>query len=205
MSIPRLRAAGAAIALLLLAACGSDGTGPVVKQTADLNIVLQAPTAPTLTSLTRSVWVKKGVQGELRLYYRSLASGADSTEFLRLSFDQRSLLRRPDGSAIATGDSVLVTVVVPDPTKFLVDLQPTGLKFDPDRPVEMRWKLANRDRDLNDDGLTNDTDLSLFTTLAIWRQESVGQPWVRLGSTLETEIDEISVDLSGFSNYVVAY
>ena len=205
------RAVAAALTLLLagtlgaLSGCGSDPSGPTQKTDAELNVVLQAPTAPTLTTTIRTLWVKKGVDSEMRLYYRSPTSGADSTEYLRLVFDRRSLATRPDGSAIADGDSVLVTVTVPDPTKFEVDLQPTGLKFTPGREVDLRWKLGHRDNDLNDDGVVNATDTTLYTQLAIWRQETIGQPWARLASTLNVEIDEIEVGLTGFSNYIVAY
>lgn len=204
-----LRATRAALALLLtlgaLAGCSDNPSAPQQKTDADLNVVLQAPTAPALTTTIRTLWVKKGVDRELRLYYRSLTGGADSTEYLRLVFDRRSLDRRPDGSAIADGDSVLVTVTVPDPTKFEVDLQPTGLKFTPGREVDLRWMLGHSDDDLNDDGVVNSTDDTIYTQLAIWRQENVGLPWVRLASQLEVEIDEIHVELTGFSNYVVAY
>jgi hypothetical protein len=197
----------AALVLLgALAGCGSDGpSAPVVKTDADLNVVVQAPTAPSLTTTIRTMWVKKGVDSEMRLYYRSPTSGADSTEFLRLVFDRRSLATRPNGSAIADGDSVLVTVTVPDPTRFLVDLEPTGLRFTPGREVGLKWKLGHRDHDLNDDGAVNATDSTLYTQLAVWRQETAGQPWARLASRLEVELDEIDVDLTGFSNYIVAY
>lgn len=188
-----------------LGGCSDNPSEPATKRDVDLNIVVQAPAAPPLTTTIRTMWVKKGVDSEMRLYYRSPTSGADSTEFLRLVFDRRSLATRPNGVAIAEGDSVLVTVTVPDPTKFLVDLQPTGLKFAAGRGVSLHWKLAEKDDDLNDDGAVNATDASLYTQLAIWRQETVGLPWVRLSSRLVTELDEIEVDLSGFSNYVVAY
>src|SRR5215217_195783 len=118
----------AALTLLgALAACGSDDpSGPTTKVDADLNIVEQAPTAPSLTALTRTVLVTKGEDAELRLYYRARIGVADSTEFLRVRFDDNTLLTRPDGTPIADGETVLVTVTVPDPTKFLVNLEPTG-------------------------------------------------------------------------------
>ena len=197
----------AALALLgALAACGSDDpSGPITKVDANLNVVQQAPTAPSLTSLTRTVLVTKGQDAELRLYYRARVGTADSTEFLRLRFDDNTLLTRPDGTPIANGESVLVTVTVPDPTKFLVNLEPTGLRFSTRDPARLQWKLNEADDDLDDDGDIDANDATLLGTLAIWRQETSGQPWSRLASKLEVELGEISVDLTGFSNYVVAY
>lgn len=210
-SIHSLRAAGTALsvaALALLGAltgCGDEPSGPRVKTDADLNVVVQAPTAPALTATVRTLLVTRGQDAELRLYYRGRLGAADSTEFLRLRFDETTLFARPDGTPIANGESVLVTVTVPDPTRFLVNLEPTGLRFDPSRPAELKFKLDESEDDLDDDGDVDATDARLFTTLAIWRQETAGQPWARLASKIEVQLNEINVDLVGFSNYVVAY
>lgn len=196
----------AAVALLgAIAGCSDEPSGPARKTDADLHVVVQAPTAPALTALTRTVLVTRGQDAELRLYYRARVGTADSTEFLRLRFDEATLLARPDGTPIANGESVLVTVTVPDPTKFLVNLEPSGLRFNPNRPAELTFKLNESDDDLDDDGDVDASDATLFTTLAIWRQETAGQPWARLASKIEVELDEIDVDLTGFSNYIVAY
>lgn len=206
-----LRAAGAALslaALVLLGAvtgCGDEPSGPRVKTDADLHVVVQAPTAPLLTATTRTLRVTRGEDAELRLYYRGRLGTADSTEFLRLRFDATTLLARPDGTPIANGESVIVTVTIPEPTRFLVTLEPSGLRFNPDQPAELKFKLNESDDDLDDDGDVDNSDARLFTTLAIWRQEAAGQPWARLASKVEVQLDEINVDLVGFSNYVVAY
>ena len=208
MSSRVLRAAVTALAgasLVLVAACSDDPSGPEVRPESRLNIVLQAPTAPLLSATSKQVWVKRGTDTELRLYYRPLIVGGDSAEFLRLRFEDNTLLARPDGSPIAVGDSVLVTVSVPDPTRFFVTLEPTGLRFDPRSPAELKWKLSEKDDDLDDDGDIDGADASLYSSVAVWRQETSGQPWTRLVSQLEVQIDEIEARLTGFSNYVVAY
>lgn len=206
-----LRAATPALALLLLVTsatlvgCGDDAVAPVVVPEQELRVVVQAPTAPALSATVAAFWVKRGTEKEIRLYYRPRLGVADSSEFLRLRFDDNTLRARPDGSAIAVGDSVLVTLTVPDPTRFLVQLEPSGLRFNPEEPAELRWKLADSDDDLDDDGDVDSRDGTLFTALAVWRQETAGAPWAKLVSRLSVEADEIEAELVGFSNYVVAY
>ena len=41
--------------------------------------------------------------------------------------------------------------------------------------------------------------------LAIWRQEAPGQPWFKMSSKVAFEIDEIEVDVTGFTGYAIAY
>ena len=48
-------------------------------------------------------------------------------------------------------------------------------------------------------------DDSLETTLAIWRQEQPGDPFVRLASVLSADLDEVEAELTGFSRYALAY
>ena len=195
----------AAVLLGAIAGCGDDPSGPITKTDANLNVVLQAPTAPSLSATTKSVLVTRGQNTELKLYYRPRAGSADSSEFLRLRFEDNTLLARPDGSPIAMGESVLVTATVPDPTKFLVTLEPSGLRFNPNDPADLKWKLAESEDDLDDDGDVDAADSTLFRSLGIWRQATVGAPWTRLASRLEVQLDEIEAELTGFSNYVVAY
>ena len=195
----------AAVLLGAMAGCGDDPSGPVTKTDASLNVVLQAPTAPTLSATVKTVLVTKGQDAEVRLYYRPRTGSTDSTEFLRLRFDDNTLLARPDGTLFTNGQTVLVTVTVPDPTKFLVNLEPSGLRFNASDPAELKWKLGESEDDLDDDGDVDAADSSLFRTLGIWRQETAGAPWTRLTSRLEVQLDEINAELTGFSNYVVAY
>ena len=202
----RFGAAFFAVALLgVLGACSDDPSGPEIRPDDRLNVVVQAPAAPTLSAITKSVWVKRGQDADIRLFYRPLVAGGDSSYFVRLRFDENTLLARPNGTPIAVGDSVLVTITAPDPTKFLVHLEPTGLRFNPNAPAELQWELIHKDDDLDDDGDVDATDASLNTQLSIWRQENASQPWARLASRIEIQLDEIEVELTGFSNYVVAY
>jgi len=116
-----------------------------------------------------------------------------------------SLLSRPDGSAIAEGDSVLITITVEDPALLLFELQPTGLKFSTAKPAELKIRYAQADDDLNEDGEVDEQDDQIETILGIWRQEQPGQPFVRLGSVKVEEQQELEAMLTGFSRYAIAY
>jgi hypothetical protein len=195
-----------ALVLALGAGC-SDSTGNDQEQTTvdELQFLRLDAAAPPLAATTASFWARKGTDRELRLYHRARLGEEDSTEFLRFRVDDESLDRRPDGSVIAFGDSVLITVTVIDLANLVVAFEPSGLRFDPDEPAELKFKFNETDDDLDEDGDVDDDDLSRETELAIWRQEFAGAPWVRLSSRIEIELDEIEADILGFTNYAIAY
>jgi len=91
------------------------------------------------------------------------------------------------------------------PAQMLFELEPTGLKFNPLVPAQLKIHYDHADGDLNDDGSVDSEDSILETTLAIWRQENPGDPFVRLTSVLSVELDEVEAELTGFSRYALAY
>ena len=121
--------------------------------------------------------------GRLRIFFagrRRRARRGD--EYLRLRVDDEALLAYPDGTPFAEGDSVLITVRVVDPARLLFEFEPAGLTFSPRRPAELKIRYDKADDDLDEDGDVDLEDDDLELTLAIWRQESDGDPFVRLGS-----------------------
>jgi hypothetical protein len=58
----------------------------------------------------------RGEDSKVFMYYAPRPGDDDSTEFLRFRVRDRSLFERPDGSPIAVGDSILITIVVVDPS-----------------------------------------------------------------------------------------
>jgi hypothetical protein len=119
--------------------------------------------------------------------------------------DAEALLTRPDGTPFADGDSVLITVRVADPDLLLFEFQPAGLRFNPDRPAELKIHYNHADDDLDEDGDVDLEDETLELTIGIWRQENDGDPFERLGSLLFDELEEIEAELQGFSRYALAY
>lgn len=191
----------ALVCSLGFAAC-QDGTAPApVSRSADqLHFIRPALSAASLPDTAVSFWAKRGEDRELRLYYNGTGE-----EFLRFTVPSAALAQRPDGSVVAVGDSVLISVRVIDPSRLIVDFQPSGLKFSPGSPARLRFDLGETNSDLNGDGVVDAQDDSLKTQLSFWRQESPGQPWFKVSSAVFTDLDEVEADVLGFSGYALAY
>ena len=196
----------AVVCSLGIAAC-RDGTapGPVSRAADQLHFIRPAPTASSLPDTAVSFWAKRGEDRELRLFYDGQSGSGSGEEFLRFTVPAAALAQRPDGSPIAVGDSVLISVRVIDPSRLIVEFQPSGLKFAAASPARLHFELAETDSDLNGDGVTNSQDDSLKTLLSFWRQEAPGQPWLKVASAVFTDLNEVEADVLGFSGYALAY
>ena len=189
------------IALAALAACGGDSTGPqqITKPTTDLHFLRLSATAPQLQSTVVTFYAVKGQDSEVRVRFKN------GEDFLRFRVFANSLLQRPDGSAIANGDSVLITITITDPTRLQAEFQPAGLKFSSSNPARLQFEFGEADKDLNNDGVVNGTDASLIPQISTWRQEVAGGDWLKVGSIVEIEINEVQADIFGFTGYALAY
>lgn len=193
------------LAMLGFSAC-SDSTSPgeTTRDPAELNVVRLDPVAPPLFNPVDSFYAKKGEDREVRIYFQDEVGGSGE-EFLRLSVSAPSLLARPDGTPFLNGDSVLIKVSITDPTRILFDMEPAGLTFDPTRPAELKIEYAHADHDFNEDGSVNLADDQIKHILSIWRQETLADPFVRLGSVNEESLEEMSAEILGFTRYAIAY
>ena len=200
------------LGVLALAACGGDsgGNGPgpndpgAQRPPADLTILSLADNAPPLFQSSVSFWAVRGQDREGRIYFQD-PEGRQGEEYMRLRIDAGSLLARPDGSTIAVGDSVLVTVTAVDPTRTLFELAPEGLKFSSDSPAELKLHYGECGNDLNHDGRVDGSDDSIEQELGIWRQATINDPFVRLGTAKVEELREVEAELTSFSRYAIAY
>lgn len=188
-----------------LAACGGDPARPDdTRPTSALNFL--EPTAGAVLRTEASFWAVRGQERELRLYFAPRSSGLDSAEFLRLKVGDRSLLARPNGTPFAIGDSVLISVRVIEASRLILEFEPSGLRFDPAEPAELRLSLEEVDHDVDDDGDIDARDMSLLRQdVSLWRQEAAGRPWVRIGTAYFESFDEFESDISGFTNYALAF
>jgi hypothetical protein len=193
-----------ATAGFLSIAC-NDATGPDPVSTDELTFLQLPPGAPPLVVETASFWAKTNDNRELRMYFRPRPGEADSSEFLRFRVDAGSLFRRPNGSAFAAVDSILITVTVVDLQRLIVDFQPSGLRFSSNRPARLKIEYENADHDFDDDGDVDVDDEALEERFSIWRQENAGAPWFELGTIRRDEIDEVEGEIFGFTNHALAY
>jgi hypothetical protein len=194
--------------ILLLAgtAACSDATSPGdgSRPSGDLHIVRLAPASPALFNPEQSFYAVNGQDREVRISFQD-ATGAEGEEFLRLRVRPGSLQFNPDGSPIAPGDSVLITVRVENPDSILFEMEPAGLTFNPAEPAELKIHYAHANHDFNDDGAINTFDEQIKTQLAIWRQETLSDPFTKLGSVNVEDSEEINADILGFTRYAIAY
>lgn len=192
-----------ALALVLLG-CG-DNTGPAGVPDAQLHIVRQDTLAPPLVSTTASFWAKVGDGRELHLNYQGASPADTGEEFLRFEVPGDGLYRKPDGSAFAPGDSILITVTVLDPTRFHFQFEPSGLRFSPEHPARMKVEYFHGEHDFNDDGVVDSTDVHIETILDLWERSGPGAPWFKLGAVKFEEFDELDANIFSFTEHAVAW
>jgi len=202
----RLPAVTAAASSLLIASvsCNSS-TAPQQKTSNDLHFLRVATGAPPLAATTASFWAKVGQGGGVDLWYRPKPGESDSTKFLEFRVDGESLAQRPNGLAFAPGDSILVTVTVPDPTQLVVQFSPGGLKFSNEHAAKLKMFFAEVGDDINHDGNVDQEDGAAANQISVWRQEAVGQPWYKVFSAVLQDQKEVDASLSGFTGYALAY
>ena len=190
-----------------LAAC-SDSGGPDnggVKPPGELTIIRLPAGSPPIWNPVDSFYAKKGEDRELEIFFTNAAGTGPGEEYLRLRVDSPSLLSYPDGTLFQVGDSVLITVRVVDPEQIYFEFEPSGLRFNPSVPAELKIEYAETGGDLDDDGDTDADDDAIEQVIDLWRQEQAGQDFVKLGAVKIEELDEIEADILGFTRYAIAY
>lgn len=178
-------ALGVGIALFALA-CGEEG--PITRSEERLEFVRVAATAPPLATTDTSFWAFAGRDTTVEILYRGTGD-----RFLRLELEEESLLSRPDGRLFQPGDSIRISISV-DEGRFLVELQPTGLRFNPDEPAELELQYE----------FAEESFLERERAFELWRQERLGQLWERLPSLKIEDFDEIEAKLQSFTRYAIA-
>jgi hypothetical protein len=182
-------------ALPLLLATLACSEGPVqTRPPAELNILRLAPTAPPLLATSTTFTACKGKGGKGRLVFIN-PSGGEGQEFATLTLGDSTLLAKPDGTPFAPNECAQITMALDDPTQVLVRLEPTGLHFNPADPARLTIQY----------GEAEGVDSTVEAQIAIWRQETVGAPFVQIGSAVLKDLKEVEASLFGFSRYALAY
>lgn len=193
------------IVIVIVAAAGcSDSTGPEGGKTEDELRFVRFPSTPPIETFQASFWAVKGEGRELEINYLPEEVGEEGEEFLEFRVGGNSLLSRPDGSLFADGDSILITVTVSEDGRFLLDLQPSGLRFDPEHPARLEITYRPVDGDLDGDGDVDDDDADLEQDLRVWKQERPGERWFPVGTLHIDDLDEIEGEITGFTGFCIA-
>ena len=196
------RKAIVAVLAVLLACTTADGP-PTPVPTAQLHFVLQNPSYH-LVSDSASFYAKAGEDRRVELFYRGYSSDTGEA-FLRLEVGASSLLKRPDGSTFQPGDSILITVSVPDTNVFDFVFAPAGLQFNPADPARLHIEYNYSDHDFNGDGQHTAEDDHAKSLLNIWRREPPDTVWTSQGAQNSEQFEELEAAILSFSHYAVAW
>jgi hypothetical protein len=203
------------VALALLAAGCSDATGPVrtaVQQPlaaygespTELRMLRQAPTAPPLWTYQVSFWAYKGRASTVTVNYQPAVGDSVGRPFLRFDIPKNGLLGGAGGVPLEGGDSVFVTMTI-DTVRFLVDFQPSGVRFSIGSEARLVLWYGNADPDLNGDGVVDAADQALRQQLAVWYHATKTDPWYKLSSSNDPTLPSISTAVHHFSAYAVSW
>jgi hypothetical protein len=202
-----IRRSFAAAAVLALNACSSasDSLAPEERLETQLRLLTVTNDAPPLATSTVSFYAVKGKNASADIWYRRRAGKSDSTKFLEFRLGGATLDRRPDGTLIADGDSVRITVTVTDPAHLILQFQPSGLTFSSKDPARLRMFFNEVGDDFDHDGHVDSNDDDVERKLSIWRQELPGLPWFKVASAVVKEDRRVDAYLAGFTGYALAY
>ncbi len=134
------------------------------------HIIRQGPGAPALETYQVSVWVRHDKLTQVTVNY------TNGQPFLWFDIPKDGLKKRANGAEFKGKDSVLVTLTI-DPTRFLVDLEPSGVMFKHDKPASLILWFENADPDLNRDGVVDSTDDALREQLHIVTRPAKRAHW----------------------------
>jgi len=197
----RLRAILSLLCAGALASCDGSPSGPSQLPESELVFVRAADGAPPLATRQVQVWAKSGEGRRIEIPYARVGEyGGDKC--LEFTIPGDGLLTRPDGTPFVRGDSVLITIRVVDPNTFNFEFSPSGLRFNAKHPAELRISYKWADPDLNGDGSVDDDDGRLG--FDIWKQETPASRWEKIGTSRDSDVEELRANVTGFTKYAMA-
>lgn len=173
-----------------------DPAGPVVP---DLN--LSSSTNPD--RFVTSFWAVQGKGRGVQIYYRETTG--DPWEPYELFYVYaETALRRPDGTPVAPGDSVLITLSI-DVTQMETHYAPSGLSFNT-KPAYLKKWYAAAGGDFDGDGDTDADDAYIEQNLLdVWTQDDQGRPWSTMAAQQSLSGQWLLVRPEHFSGYAVGW
>ncbi|HVG43733.1 MAG TPA: hypothetical protein VM890_03355 [Longimicrobium sp.] len=191
---------GAALCAWAAASCDNPAGSKEVPGS-ELVFIRAAEDAPPLDSMVVHVWAKAGENRQAVIRYEKVGSyGGDIC--LEFKIPGNGLWKRPDGSVVAKGDSVLITITVVDPKQFNFRFEPSGVQFQPDHPAELRVSYKWADPDRNGDGVVDSRDERF--DFGFWKQETDASNWIKTGTVKDADLEELRADIRSFTKYALA-
>jgi len=212
-SLFRMTLVAAAVGLAVACSSSTSEGGGGGTPPSQLSVLRLATGSPPLCADSVGAWLAKNPGGpelELALLFPKSGQMADclvgeTEDFLRFRLKPDALLRFPDSTLIANGDSVFISVKWVGTDSILFEMKPSGLTFDPSEPAELKIQYDHAGPDLNRDNEVNAEDDAVEQRLDIWRQERPGDSFFRVGTAKVEELKEIEARLFGFSRFAIAY
>ena len=191
---------GAALCAWAAASCDNPA-GPKQVPGSELTFIRAAANAPPLDSLVVHVWAVAGENRQAVIRYEKVGNyGGDIC--LEFKIPGNGLWKRPDGSVVAKGDSVLITITVVDPKQFNFRFEPSGVQFRADHPAELRVSYKWADPDRNGDGVVDSRDERF--DFGFWKQETDASNWIETGTVKDADLEELRADIRSFTRYALA-
>lgn len=154
---------------------------------------------------TVSFWAVRGQRRYVRIDYEDIDEDTFDDmeeEFLRLEvFDP---VAYADGTPIAVGEYVLITVTI-DSETLAVELQPSGIQFGAEK-TQLRVSYSHADPDMDNDGDVDADDAYIENNLLdMWVQETPDDPWSTVFSYQSTYWNRFYGNLEHFSEYAISW
>lgn len=122
-------------------------------------------------------------------------SGGNGDRIVRLRIKKDAQIVLPNGTKVAKGDSVLISMQVTDLTTLKTHFEPAGIQFKGNNVAQLAFWYNH----------TSAAAAGNANLLAIWKQETNTSPWVKLTSAVDGTTSSVSAYIPGFTNYVIAY
>jgi hypothetical protein len=137
------------------------------------------------------------------IYYRN--SSADAWKpYERFVVPASALARRPDGTAIATGDSILITMTI-DLARMVTTYGPSGLQFSTTTPSSLQKWYTGAGGDFNGDGTVDEQDQYVEVNLLdLWTQSGT-DPWQKTAAEHSTTEKWFKTRPEHFSGYAISW